>query len=81
MKFKVSPLALTIVLAVVLGAVVANFLAVPSLAADAASCSSGECNCSCSGPAGCACASKAGACLCECSGMAPDFCLPHIFIP
>jgi hypothetical protein len=80
MKFKFRPLVLTMMLVVVLGFLVANFLAVPSLA-DSASCESGNCSCSCSGPAGCACASGGGACLCECVGKSTEACLPIIFIP
>jgi hypothetical protein len=81
MKLKIRYLVLPMVLITILGFLVANLLSVPMLAADSASCHSGTCNCSCSGPSGCACASKGGACLCECAGQLPDACLPIIFIP
>lgn len=76
MKFKFRPLVLTMVLVVVLGFLVANFLAVPSLAADA-NCKDGGCSCKCSG-SWCACASGGGACMCECDGKIKDICLPFI---
>jgi hypothetical protein len=76
MKFKVRPLALTMILVMALSFLVANFLAVPSLA-DTANCTSGSCKCKCEGTI-CGCSGGDGACLCACKSGEFSICVPFI---